>query len=184
MLTHLGCWVHARHPFIKAEEAIPKAARSPDQLASRCVWLIGKLYSAESAAKDWTPNRRLRLRSRYSARIVRQIEQLLLAHLHAVAPSSLSGDNIALPARAMAQAHPLPGKLQLRTVSLLRGAVQTCATGADRGRLRGPITLEYCSGIQIRQMAEIGLAPTRKGIVCCALADTGRKTKRRLSRLA
>lgn len=72
-LTHLGCWVHARRPFIKAEEAIPKAARSPDQLASRFVRLIGKLCRAESAAKDWTPIRRLRLRSRYSARIVRQI---------------------------------------------------------------------------------------------------------------
>lgn len=91
-LTHLGCWVHARRPFIKAEEAIPKAARSPDQLASRFVRLIGKLYRAESAAKDWTPTRRLRLRSRYSARIVRQIEQLLLTHLHAVAPSSLLGE--------------------------------------------------------------------------------------------
>ena len=68
-LTHLGCWVHARRPFIKAEEAIPKAARSPDQLASRFVRLIGKLYRAESVAKDWTPTRRLRLRSRYSARI-------------------------------------------------------------------------------------------------------------------
>lgn len=91
-LTHLGCWVHARRPFIKAEEAIPKAARSPDQLASRFLRLIGKLYRAESTAKDWTPTRRQRLRSRYSARIVREIEQLLLTHLHAVAPSSLLGE--------------------------------------------------------------------------------------------
>lgn len=91
-LTHLGCWVHARRPFIKAEEAIAKAARSPDQLASRFVRLIGKLYRAESAAKDWTPTKRQRLRSRYSARIVRQIEHLLLTHLHAVAPSSLLGE--------------------------------------------------------------------------------------------
>jgi transposase len=57
-LTHLGCWVHARRPFIKAEESIPKAARSPNQLASRFVRLIGKLYRAEALAKDWTPGRR------------------------------------------------------------------------------------------------------------------------------
>jgi hypothetical protein len=57
-LTHLGCWVHARRPFIKAEESIPKAARSPNQLASRFVRLIGKLYRAEALAKGWTPARR------------------------------------------------------------------------------------------------------------------------------
>lgn len=91
-LTHLGCWVHARRPFIKAEEAIPKAARSPTQLTSRFVRLIGKLYRAEALAKDWTPAHRLRLRSRYSAAVVREIERLLLMHLHSVAPSSLLGE--------------------------------------------------------------------------------------------
>jgi transposase len=91
-LTHLGCWVHARRPLIRAEEAIPKAARSPDQLATRFVTLIGKLYRAETLAKDWTPQRRQRLRARYSAAVVAKIEQLLLANLHAVAPSSLLGE--------------------------------------------------------------------------------------------
>ena len=91
-LTHLGCWVHARRPFIKAEESIPKAARSPNQLASRFVRLIGKLYRAEALAKGWTPARRLRLRSRYSRSVVREIEQLLLTHLHSIAPSSLLGE--------------------------------------------------------------------------------------------
>lgn len=83
--------MHARRPFIKAEEALPKAARSPDQLASRFVRLIGKLYHAEALAKDWAPSRRLRLRSRYRAGVVHEIERLLLTHLHAVAPSSLLG---------------------------------------------------------------------------------------------
>lgn len=45
--------MHARRPFIKAEEALPKAARSPDQLASRFVRLIGKLYRAEALAMNW-----------------------------------------------------------------------------------------------------------------------------------
>ncbi|PYE72706.1 IS66 family transposase, partial [Xylophilus ampelinus] len=91
-LTHLGCWVHARRPFIKAEESIPKAARSQDQLASRFVRLIGRLYRAEALAKDWNAERRLRLRSRYSRAVVREIERLLLMHLHSVAPSSLLGE--------------------------------------------------------------------------------------------
>lgn len=34
-LVHLGCWSHARRGFIKAEDALPKAARSADQLATR-----------------------------------------------------------------------------------------------------------------------------------------------------
>ena len=91
-LTHLGCCVHMRRPFVEAEEAIPKAARSPDQLATRFIKLIGKLYRAEVLAKDWTSERRQRLRQRYSAAVVKQIEQLLLKHLHAVAPSSLLGE--------------------------------------------------------------------------------------------
>ena len=51
--------------------------------------LIGKLYRAEPLVKDWAPQRRLRLRSRYSRAVVREIEGLLLTHLHRVAPSSL-----------------------------------------------------------------------------------------------
>ena len=90
-LTHLGCWAHARRPFIEAEEAIPKAARSPDQLAPRFIRLIAKLYRAEALAKDWTPERRQRMRARYSTAVLGEIELLLLTHLHAVAPSSLLG---------------------------------------------------------------------------------------------
>jgi transposase len=90
-LTHLGCWAHARRPFIEAEEAIPKAARTPDQLATRFIRLIAKLYRAEALAKEWEPARRLRLRARYSAAVLRDIEQLLLTHLHAVTPASLLG---------------------------------------------------------------------------------------------
>lgn len=83
---------HARRPFIKAEEAIPKAARSPDQVATRFVHLIGKLYRAEALTRDWKPARRQRLRSRYSAAVVREIERLLLSNLHSVTPSSLLGE--------------------------------------------------------------------------------------------
>lgn len=90
-LTHLGCWSHARRPFIKAEEAIPKAARSPDQIATRFIKLVAKLYRAEALATGWTIARRQRLRARYSAAVLRQIEKLMLSHLHSVPPTSLLG---------------------------------------------------------------------------------------------
>ncbi len=92
-LTPWG-WVHARRPFIKAADAIPMAARSQDQVASRFLQLIAKLYRAEALAKDWAPNRRVRLRSRYSRAVVREFERLLLANLHRVAPSSLLGETL------------------------------------------------------------------------------------------
>ena len=90
-LTHLGCWSHARRPFIKAEDAIPKAARSPNQIATRFIKLVAKLYRAEALAAEWTPAKRQRLRARYSAGVLSQIEQLMLANLHSVPPTSLLG---------------------------------------------------------------------------------------------
>lgn len=54
--------------------------------------LEGRVDTGSHLATGWAPQRRLRLRQRYSAAVVKQIEQLLLAHLHAVAPSSLLGE--------------------------------------------------------------------------------------------
>jgi transposase len=65
-LVHLGCWSHARRGFIKAEEAIPKAVRSPAQLATRFVTLIAKLYAAEARSAKWDAGRRRRLRVHYT----------------------------------------------------------------------------------------------------------------------
>jgi len=50
-----------------------------------------KLYRAEALATEWTPAKRQRLRARYSAGVLRQIEQLMLANLHSVPPTSLLG---------------------------------------------------------------------------------------------
>lgn len=47
-LVHLGCWVHCRRYFIKAEENVPKAARSPALLATRFIKLIGNLFAVYS----------------------------------------------------------------------------------------------------------------------------------------
>jgi transposase len=89
--VHLGCWSHARRGFIKAEDAIPKAARSADQLATRFVRLIAKLYAAEARSTQWNADRRRRLRQRYSKRVLGLIEKLLVEHRDAVVPGSLLG---------------------------------------------------------------------------------------------
>jgi transposase len=79
-LVHLGCWAHVRRGFIKAEESVPKAARTPDLLATRFVTLIGKLFAAEARSAKWTPELRQRLRARYSARVLAIIERMMIAH--------------------------------------------------------------------------------------------------------
>lgn len=90
-LVHLGCWAHVRRGFIKAEETVPKAARTPDLLATRFVGLIGKLFAVEARSAKWTSERRLRLRARYSCRVLATIERMMLEHLPTVVPSSLLG---------------------------------------------------------------------------------------------
>jgi len=90
-LVHLGCWSHARRYFIKAEDAIPKTARSPDQLPTRFIKLIAKLYAAEARSATWEAGRRRRLRKRYSIRILDLIEKMLLEHRDTVVPGSLLG---------------------------------------------------------------------------------------------
>lgn len=90
-LVHLGCWAHVRGGFIKAEESVPKAARSPDLLTTRFVALIGKLFAAEARSAKWTPERRQRLRTRYSASVLAIIERMLVEHLPGIVPSSLLG---------------------------------------------------------------------------------------------
>jgi len=90
-LVHLGCWAHSRRYFVKAEDNVPKAARSPDLLATHFIKLIGKLFAAEAHSQTWTAERRQRLRRRYSARVLNAIEKLSLEHSPGVVPQSLLG---------------------------------------------------------------------------------------------
>jgi len=55
-----------RRGIIKAEESVPKAARTRNLLATRFIVLIGKLFAAEAHSAKWKPERRQRLRARYS----------------------------------------------------------------------------------------------------------------------
>ena len=91
-LVHPGCWTHAGRGFIKAEDAIPKLARLPDQLPTRFVRLIAKLYAAEVRSKEWKPERRQRLRARYSVRVLDLIKALLFEHRDDIVPGSLLGN--------------------------------------------------------------------------------------------
>lgn len=90
-LVHLGCWVHCRRYFVKAEENVPKAARSRDLLATRFIKLIGKLFAAEARTAKWEANQRQRLRRRYSARVLDAIHDLMLEQSPGVVPNSLLG---------------------------------------------------------------------------------------------
>ncbi len=90
-LVHLGCWVHARRYFIKAEENVPKAARSPDLLATRFIKLIGKLFAVEARSAQWAVDRRQRLRRRYCMPILDVIYKLMIEQSPGVVPSSPLG---------------------------------------------------------------------------------------------
>jgi len=89
-LEHLGCWAHARRYLIKAEDVVPKAARGKHQLSTQFIHLIGKLYAAESKTKEM-PQRRARIRRRYSRRVLIAIKALLDETLDTTAPSGALG---------------------------------------------------------------------------------------------
>lgn len=76
---------------MRAEDNVPKAARTPDLLATRFIKLIGKLFAAEARSQTWKAERRQRLRRRYSARVLDVIHRLMLEQLPAVVPGSLLG---------------------------------------------------------------------------------------------
>ena len=94
-LVHLGCWVHCRRYFIEAEDVLPKEARTPDQPATQFIAAIGKLYAAEARTGDADTAYRQRLRVRYSARVLRHIESLLLTYQPIVTPNSKLGRALA-----------------------------------------------------------------------------------------
>ena len=92
-LVHLACWAHCRRYFFDALQALPKDKREPQQLARQFMDLIGKLYHVESEARHegLDANALSVRRHELSEPILKQIETLVLANLHAVAPKSLLG---------------------------------------------------------------------------------------------
>ncbi len=92
-LEHLGCWVHVRRYFVKAEDSVPKKARTPDLLATRFIKLIGKLFAAEARSETWSAQRRQRLRRRYT-RVLEAINTLMIEQSPGVVPKSLLGKGL------------------------------------------------------------------------------------------
>jgi transposase len=92
-LVHLGCWAHCRRYFHEALQALPKDKRGPQQLPVRFIALIAELYKVEAEGRrEGIDAQALRTRrQQQSASVLKQIEQLLLANLHAVLPGSLLG---------------------------------------------------------------------------------------------
>ncbi len=83
-----------RRYFVKAEDSVPKAARTPDLLATRFVKLIGKLFAAEARSETWSAPRRQRLRRRYGTHVLTAIHTLMIEQSLGVAPKSLLGKGL------------------------------------------------------------------------------------------
>lgn len=113
-IVQQGCWAHVRRGFVEAFDALPKAARTPEQPAARFIDAIRSLYGVEKQAAELSPERRLALRAEHSAPILGEIQTLLLTHLHAVVPQSALG-------RAL---HYLAGQWPKLTLFLERGDVR------------------------------------------------------------
>ncbi len=92
-LVHLACWAHCRRAFNDALQALPKDARTADQLAAQLIALIGQLYAVEARAreKEFKPMQLLEQRQLHSVPVLKRIEALLLTNLHTVLPGSLLG---------------------------------------------------------------------------------------------
>ena len=92
-LVHLACWAHCRRYFFEAVQALPKEKRGPEQLAVQFMASIGTLYHVESLAKhEGLDAQALTVRRQeQSVPVLKKIEALVLANLHAVAPKTLLG---------------------------------------------------------------------------------------------
>jgi transposase len=92
-LVHLACWAHCRRDFNDALQALPKNARTADQLAAQFIALIGQLYAVEAKAREreLDANGLLEQRQLHSVPVLQKIEALLLANIHVVLPGSLLG---------------------------------------------------------------------------------------------
>jgi transposase len=92
-LVHLACWAHCRRYFFDALQALPKDKRGPEQLAVQFMALIARLYHVESVAREegLDANALTQRRRAQSIPVLKEIESLMLAELHAVAPTTLLG---------------------------------------------------------------------------------------------
>jgi hypothetical protein len=90
-LVHLGGWAHCRRYFIETELSLHKHVRGTEQLATQFISAIAELYALESRAREKTLIERGQLRAAHSRPVIAKIQEMLLLHLHSVAPNGLLG---------------------------------------------------------------------------------------------
>lgn len=93
-LVHLGCWVHARRYFIKAEDALPKAERGKHHPSTKIIQLIGKLYAIEreAAERHFSVKQRTELRQEKSVAVIAELAHLKETLLLSTPPKSVLGE--------------------------------------------------------------------------------------------
>jgi hypothetical protein len=87
LVKQVSCWAHARRKFFEAKEAQPSEAH--EALA-----YIGRLYEVERAAKELTPDERLRLRLQRSLPLLAELRARLEQLRGAVLPKSPVGQAV------------------------------------------------------------------------------------------
>jgi transposase len=90
-LIHLGCMAHCRRYWFDALKALPRKARTSDQLAAQVLELIAQLYAVEERVRSMDSAGRLRERREHSVGVLARIDALVQAHLHSVMPGSELG---------------------------------------------------------------------------------------------
>jgi transposase len=100
-ITHVGCWAHARRPFVDALKGTGKnrkkgAKRSSKQSQAEAgLRFIQKLYEIERSVKDATAEERLKVRQQKSLPVVASLRSWLDGALEIVVPRSLTGKALA-----------------------------------------------------------------------------------------
>jgi transposase len=125
-LIEVGCWMHARRYAFKALE-------SDQQHMGPVLHLIARLYAVEDRAKalSLSPEQRLALRQRTSARLTAKLHQYLLQLQQQVLPKSPSGTAVRY---ALNQWEALTRFLQDGELEIDNGATERANRGIAIGR--------------------------------------------------
>ncbi len=87
-ITRLGCWVHARRYFIRAQRQQPKGKTGG---ADQALAWIGKLYQIERQLKDATPPERHKVRQAKARPVLSQLRKWLDKTMPRTAPTTPLG---------------------------------------------------------------------------------------------
>ena len=89
-ISHGGCWAHGRRRFVEAV----KARKSKKGVAKDVLQLIKQLFKIESRIKGKPDEEKLEVRTRESAPLIAEIEELWVANLESIPKKSLTGEGL------------------------------------------------------------------------------------------